>query len=79
MAEQVKVEVTVTPLLGLIETLDTAGSVLSTDTLSVLTTLAPSESVAITVQVIVSLGDAVELDRVMLDPEPIVLEELLQT
>ena len=52
---------------------------LSTDTLSVLTTLAPSESVAITVQVIVSLGDAVELDRVILDPEPIVLEELLQT
>jgi hypothetical protein len=31
------------------------------------------------VQVIVSLGDAVELDRVILDPEPIVLEELLQT
>ena len=78
MAEQVKVELVVTPLLGLIDTLATTGSLFPTLTLSALTTLPPSASVAVAVQVIESLGDAVELDRVILEPAPIVLEPLLQ-
>jgi hypothetical protein len=79
VAEQVNVEVTLTPLVGLIVTLATTGSVLPTETLSVLTTIPPSESLAITVQVIVPEGDAVELERVILAPEPIELDALLQT
>ena len=59
-------------------TLATTGSVLPTLTISVLTTLPPSASVAVAVQVIESLGDAVELDSVILEPAPIVLEPLLQ-
>ena len=59
------------------ETLDITGSVLSTLTLSVPVSVPPSASVAVAVQVIVSEGAAVELDKVRLALVPSELEPLV--
>ncbi len=59
------------------ETLDITGSVLSTLTLSVPVSVPPSASVAVAVQVIVSEGAAVELDKVRLALVPRVLDPLV--
>jgi hypothetical protein len=79
VAEQVKVESTVTPLDGETDTEVTTGAVLSTLTLSVLESVPPSESVAVASQVIVSDGADVELVRVRLELEPKVLEPLVHS
>ena len=79
VAEQVKVESTVTPLDGETDTEVTTGAVLSTLTLSVLEPVPPSESVAVASQVIVSDGADVELVRVRLELEPKVLEPLVHS
>ena len=76
MAEQVKVELVVTPLLGLIETLSTTGSLLSTVTLIESESVSPEPSVAVAVQEMESDGDAVELERVKLALVPSVLVPL---
>jgi len=78
VAVQVSVEFKVTPLLGVIDTLPTTGSVLSTLTLSALVSVPPSASVAVAVQVIVSEGEAVELVRVKLELVPRVVDPLVQ-
>ena len=75
-ATQVNVELVVTPLLGLIETLATTGSLLSTLTLVEPESVSPEPSVAVAVQEIESDGDAVELERVRLALVPRVLEPL---
>jgi len=59
------------------DTLDITGSVLSTLTLSVPVSVPPSASVAVAVQVIVSEGAAVELDKVRLALVPRVLDPLV--
>ena len=79
VAEQVSVEVTLTPLVGLIDTLATTGSVLPTLTLALAESVAPEPSVAVAAQAIVSDGDAVELDRVKLALVPSVLVPLVHT
>jgi hypothetical protein len=79
VAEQVSVEVTLTPLVGLIDTLATTGSVLSTLTLALAESVAPEPSVAVAVQEIVSYGEVVELDRVKLALVPSVLVPLVHT
>tara|TARA_B110000037_G_scaffold188770_1_gene220488 strand:- start:200 stop:472 length:273 start_codon:yes stop_codon:yes gene_type:complete len=79
VAEQVSVEVTLTPLVGLIDTLATTGSVLSTLTLALAESVAPEPSVAVAEQEIVSDGEAVELVRVRLELVPKVLEPLVHT
>ena len=76
VAEQVRVESTVTPLDGETATEVTTGAVLSTLTLSVPESVPPSASVAVASQVIVSDGDAVEVVRVRLELVPRVLEPL---
>ena len=70
MAEQVKLLLVVTPLLGLIETLVTTGSVLSRETLALAESVAPSASVAVASHSISSLGDAVAVVKVTDDPVP---------
>ena len=79
VAEQVRVEVTLTPLVGLIDTLATTGSVLPTLTLALAESVAPEPSVAVAEQEIVSDGEAVELVRVRLELVPKVLEPLVHT
>ncbi len=79
MAEQVKVELVVTPLLGLIDTVATTGSLLSTLTLVCPESVSPVPSVAVAVQVIESLGAAVALVRVRLELVPRVLEPLVHS
>ena len=63
---------------GVTVTPEIEGVLLSTLTLSVLESVSPSASVAVAVQVIESVFEAVELLSVTLDPDPIVLEPLLQ-
>jgi hypothetical protein len=79
VAEQVRVDETVTPLDGETATEVTAGAVLSTLTLSVPESVPPSESVAVASQVMVSEGDAVELVRVRLELVPRVLEPFVHS
>jgi hypothetical protein len=79
VAEQVSVEVTFTPLVGLIDTLATTGSVLPTLTLALAESVAPEPSVAVAAQAIVSDGEAVELVRVRLALVPSVLVPLVHT
>ena len=79
VAEQVRVESTVTPLDGETATEATTGAVLSTLTLSVPESVPPSESVAVASQEIVSEGDAVELVRVRLELVPRVLEPFVHS
>ena len=79
VAEQVSVEVTFTPLVGLIDTLATTGSVLPTLTLALAESVAPEPSVAVAAQAIVSDGEAVELVRVRLELVPSVLVPLVHT
>jgi hypothetical protein len=79
VAEQVSVEVTLTPLVGLIDTLATTGSVLPTLTLALAESVAPEPSVAVAVQAIVSDGEAVELVRVRLELVPRVLVPLVHS
>ena len=76
VAEQVNVALVVTPLLGLIETLATTGSLLPTLTLVEPESVSPEPSVAVAVQEIESDGDAVKLERVKLALVPRVLEPL---
>ena len=78
VAEQVRVEVTFTPLDGEIDTEVTTGAVFDTLTLPVPVSVPPSASVALAAQVIVSDGDAVELVRVKLELRPKMLEPLVQ-
>jgi hypothetical protein len=78
VAEQVKVELVVTPELGETVGPEMTGAVLSTLTLSVSESLSPEPSVAVAVQVMESLGEAVALLNVTLEPVPIVLEPLVQ-
>ena len=78
VAEQVRVELVVTLELGATVTVDRTGAVFDTLTLPVPVSVPPSVSVALAVQVIVSDGDAVELDRVKLEAVPSVLEPLVQ-
>ena len=79
VAEQVRVESTVTPLEGDTATDVTTGAVLSTLTLSVPESVPPSESVAVASQVMVSDGEAVELVRVRLELVPRVLEPFVHS
>ena len=69
-AEQVKVEEVTSPVLGLIETVVTSGSELSTVTDAEPVSVAPASSVAVAVQVMVLPSAAVAAVRVMLAPEP---------
>jgi len=79
VAVHASVDEVVTPTLGVISAAtEKVGSLLSTLTLEVSESLSPSASVAVAVQVIVSIGDAVELLSVTLEPDPIALEPLLQ-
>jgi hypothetical protein len=79
VAEQVRVELVVTPLFGLIETLARTGSVLSTETLAEPESVSPEPSVAVAEQVMVSDGDAVALLRVKLALVPRVVEPLVHS
>ena len=79
MAEQVNVELVVTPMLGLIDTLATTGSLLSTLTLVCPESVSPEPSVAVAVQVIESLGAEVALVRVRLELVPRVLVPLVHS
>ncbi len=79
VAVHASVDEVVTPTLGVISAAtEKVGSLLSTLTLEVSESLSPSASVAVAVQVMESLGDAVELLSVTLEPDPIALEPLLQ-
>ena len=79
VAAHASVDEVVTPTLGVISAAtEKVGSLLSTLTLEVSESLSPSASVAVAVQVMESLGDAVELLSVTLEPDPIALEPLLQ-
>ena len=78
-AEQVKVELVVTPLCGLIATLATTGSLLSTETLAEPESVSPEPSVAVAEQVMVSDGDTVALLRVKLALVPRVVEPLVHS
>jgi hypothetical protein len=69
----------VTPLLGLIATLATTGSLLSTDTLAEPESVSPEPSVAIAEQVMVSDGNVVALLRVKLELVPRVLGPLVHS
>ena len=79
VAEQVRVESTVTPLDGETATEVTTGAVLYTLTLSGSESVPPSESVAVASHTIVSEGDAVELVRVRLELVPRVLEPFVHS
>ena len=79
VAEQVKVEVTVTPLLGLMETVDKTGSVLSTDTLVLAESVSPEPSVAVALQTIVSDGEAFAELKVKVAVVPSVVEPLVHS
>ena len=63
---------------GVTVTPEIEGVLFPTVTLSVLESVSPSPSVAVAVQVIESVFEAVELLNVTLDPDPIVLEPLVQ-
>lgn len=63
---------------GVTVTPEIEGVLFPTVTLLVSESVSPSESVAVAVQVIESAFEAVELLSVTLDPDPIVLEPLLQ-
>ena len=63
---------------GVTVTPEIEGVLFPTVTLSALESVSPSASVAVAVQVIESVFEAVELLSVTLDPDPIVLEPLLQ-
>jgi hypothetical protein len=76
VAEQYNVVFVVTPEFGEMITGDNTGAVLSTLTLAVPESVPPFESVAVTVQVIESDGDAVELVSARLALVPRVLEPL---
>jgi hypothetical protein len=76
-AEQVKVELVVTPVAGLMETLAITGSVLTTLTEAVAESVAPEPSVAVAVQAMVSDGEAVAVLRVKLALVPSVLVPLV--
>ncbi len=79
VAEQLRVEVTLMPLVGLIAALEMTGTVLSTLTLALAESVAPEPSVTVAVQAIVSDGDAVELVRVRLELVPRVLVPLVHS
>jgi len=79
VAEQVSVELVVTPELGVTVTVDRTGSVLPTLTLALAKSVAPDPSVAVAVQTIVSEGDEVELVSVRLELVPRVLEPLVHS
>ena len=79
VAEQVSVEVTLTPLVGLIDTLATTGAVLFTFTFVWPESVSPEPSVAVAVQTIESLGAAIELVRVKPALVPRVLEPLVHS
>ena len=63
---------------GVTVTPEIKGVLLPTVTLSALESVSPSASVAVAVQVIESVFEAVELLSVTLEPDPIALEPLLQ-
>jgi hypothetical protein len=75
---QVRISDVVTPLLGLMDTLSTTGSVLSTVTVAASLPVPPSLSVAVTVQVTVSPGWTVLGVKVTLAPEPRLLPPFVQ-
>jgi hypothetical protein len=79
VAEQVNVELVVTPLLGLIDTLAKTGTLLSTLTLVYPESVSPEPSVAAAVQVIESLGAAVTLVRVRVELVPRILEPFVHS
>ena len=79
VAEQVRVESTVTPLDGVTATEVTTGAVFSTLTLSVPESVPPSESVAVASQVMVSDGAAVALLNVKLALVPRVVAPLVHS
>ena len=70
VAEQVKLLAVVTPVLGLTETDEISGSVLSTVTEAESESVSPASSVAVAVHVMVSPADAVAAVRVKLEPVP---------
>ena len=70
VAEQVSVVETVTPELGLTDTLLISGSMFSTVTAAESEPVAPESSVAVAVQVMVSPTAAVSSVRVRVDPVP---------
>jgi hypothetical protein len=63
---------------GVTVTPEIEGVLFPTVTPSALESVSPSASVAVAVQVIESVFEAVELLSVTLDPDPIALEPLLQ-
>jgi mannose/fructose/N-acetylgalactosamine-specific phosphotransferase system component IIC len=73
------VESTFTPVAGDIVTDVITGSVLSTATESLASSAPPSTSVAVAVQVIVSLGDDVLAVRVRLEDVPKVLKPFVHS
>jgi hypothetical protein len=79
VAVQVSVEVTLTPVVGVIAALEMTGSVLPTLTLALAESVAPEPSVAVAVQAMVSDGDAVELVNVRLELVPRVLVPLVHS
>ena len=70
VAEQDRLEVVVTPVLGLTVTDAISGSVFSTVTEAESETEPPASSVAVAVHVMVSPADAVAADKVKLAPVP---------
>jgi hypothetical protein len=79
VAEQIKLEVTLTPLLGLIDTVDKTGSVFSTDTLVLAESMSPDPSVAVALQVMLSVGEAVAKLKVKLEVVPSVVVPLVHS
>jgi hypothetical protein len=72
------VEEVVMPVEGEILTVESTGAVFSTLTLSVPLSLPPSASVAVALQVMVSLGEAVLLVRVSVALLPMSVDPLVQ-
>ena len=77
LALQVSAVDVVTPLPGLTLTESTVGSVLSTVTLALSESVPLSESVAVAVHRMLSLGELVEVVRVSVSPVPRLVEVLV--
>tara|TARA_B110000037_G_scaffold165425_1_gene187124 strand:- start:1268 stop:1489 length:222 start_codon:yes stop_codon:yes gene_type:complete len=73
------VELVVMLELGVTFTADITGGVFSTLTLYVSETVPPWVSVAVTVQVIVSDGEVVDVERLRFEPVPSVVVPLVHT
>ena len=77
VAEQVSAVEVVTPLLGVTLMESTTGSVLETITLALSESVPLSESVAVAVHRMLSLGELVEVVRVSVSPVPRLVEVLV--